>query len=307
MAARSIWKGQLRLSLVSIPVEMYSATKPGARVSFRQIHQPSGRRVRHQKVVEGIGPVDQDEILSGYEYAKDEYILIEPEEIDEIKLETRKTFELVQFVNAGEISPLYFDKPYYLVPSDRLAEDAYRVVRDALRDSNKIGLGQITMRGREYLAAATACGSGLLVETLRYADEIRAADPLFTEIGDDAPDQELLDVATTLIDRKTAPFKADAFKDNYETALRELIEAKQKNRKTPRISDEGRAPASPDNVIDLMSALKASLEKSGGKSGAKSGTKSGTKSGRSRAKARSSGSKTKAKPKSSGGARRKAG
>jgi DNA end-binding protein Ku len=296
MATRSIWKGQLRLSLVSIPVEMYSATKPGARISFRQIHQPSGRRVRHQKVVEGIGPVDQDEILSGYELAKDEYILIEPEEIDEIKLETKRTFELVQFVQAGEISPLYFDKPYYLVPSDRLAEDAYRVVRDALRDSGKVGLGQITMRGREYLAAAKACGSGLLVETLRYADEIRAADPLFTEISDDAPDQELLDVATALIERKTAPFKAEAFKDHYELALRELIEAKQKNRKTPRVSDEGRAAPSPDNVIDLMSALKASLERSGGKADSKGGGKS-----------RATGRKTKARSKSSGGTKRKAG
>jgi DNA end-binding protein Ku len=135
MAARPIWKGQLRLSLVSIPVEMYSATKSGARVSFRQIHEPSGKPVRYQKVVAGVGPVESGDIMKGYEYEKDQYLLLDPEEIDEIKLETRKTLELVQFVDACEIPPLYFDKPYYLVPTDDLAEDAYRVVRDALRST----------------------------------------------------------------------------------------------------------------------------------------------------------------------------
>jgi DNA end-binding protein Ku len=111
MAARPIWKGQLRLSLVSIPVEMYSATKSGARVSFRQIHEPSGKPVRYQKVVAGVGPVESGDIMKGYEYEKDQYLLLDPEEIDEIKLETRKTLELVQFVDACEIPPLYFDKP----------------------------------------------------------------------------------------------------------------------------------------------------------------------------------------------------
>lgn len=269
MAPRALWKGQLRLSLVSIPVEMFSATKTGASISFRQIHEPSGKPVRYQKVVEGVGPVDADEIMKGFEYEKDNYVLIEPDEIDAIKLETKKTLELVQFVGACEIPPLYFDKPYYLVPTDELAEDAYRVVRDALRETEKIGLGQLALRGREYLAAVKPCGDGLLLETLRYAEEIRRADPLFSEISGKAAEKDLLDVATTLIERKTAPFDAAAFKDNYTVALKELIDRKRGSRKAKTVETDDRRPSrSTDNVVDLMSALKQSLETTrGGKSG----------------------------------------
>lgn len=269
MAPRALWKGQLRLSLVSIPVEMFSATKTGASISFRQIHEPSGKPVRYQKVVEGVGPVDADEIMKGFEYEKDNYVLIEPDEIDAIKLETKKTLELVQFVGACEIPPLYFDKPYYLVPTDELAEDAYRVVRDALRETEKIGLGQLALRGREYLAAVKPCGDGLLLETLRYAEEIRRADPLFSQISGEAAEKALLDVATTLIERKTAPFDAAAFKDNYTVALRDLIDRKRGSRKAKRVETDDRRPSrATDNVVDLMSALKQSLETTkAGKSG----------------------------------------
>lgn len=263
MAPRPVWKGQLRLSLVSIAVEMYTATVTGARISFRQIHKPSGKPISYEKIAAGVGPVDKDDIFKGFEVEKDEFILIDPKEVDAIKLETKKTFELVQFVGQCEISPLYFDSPYYLVPADDLAKEAYRVVRDALRASDKIGLGQITMRGKEHLAAVRACGDGLLMATLRYADEVRKADPLFAEINDDTVDVDLLDVAKALIDKKTAPFKAEVFKDNYSIALREMIESKRSNRKTPRVSTEG-SPSEPSgNVIDLMAALKQSLAKSG--------------------------------------------
>lgn len=268
MAARPVWKGQLRLSLVSIGVEMFTATESGARIRFRQIHKPSGKPISYEKVAAGVGPVNKDDIFSGYEIEKDEFILIDPKEIDAIKLETKKTFELVQFVEQKDISPLYYDAPYYLVPSDDLAQDAYRVVRDALRKAGKVGLGQITMRGKERLAAVRPCGDGLLVETLRYADEVREAEPLFADISDDEADPELLDVATALIDKKTAPFKADNFKDNYAIALREMIDAKRTNRKTPRVSTDGGPTASTGNVIDLMAALKQSLAKSGSPKGA---------------------------------------
>lgn len=268
---RALWKGQLRLSLVSIPVELYSATRPGGRVSFRQIHAPSGKRVQHEKVVPGIGPVDRDEIVKGYELEKDQYLLLEPEELEAVKLESRKTFELVQFVGACEIPPLYFDKPYYLVPADELAQDAYRVIRDALRDVGKFGIGQITLRGKEYLAAVKPCGDGLLLETLHYADEIREAEPLFAGIADDEVEEDLLSVATTLIEKKTAPFDATAFKDHYAEGLRALIERKTRSKSTPRVAagepESGRAGASGGNVVDLMDALKRSLEKTGGKRG----------------------------------------
>ena len=269
MAARAIWKGQLRLSLVSIPVELYSATNRAATVSFRQIHAPSGKRVRYEKTVPGIGPVDAGEIVKGYEVGEDEYILLDPEELEAIRLDSKKTLEIVQFVGACEIPPLYFDRPYYLVASDELAEDAYRVVRDALRQSEKVGLGQLTMRGKEYLAAIRPCGDGLLLETLHYADEIRTAEPMFGGISDEPADAELLEVATSLIDRKTRPFDAAAFTDSYAAALTELLDAKRRSKKTPRVRAEGDTRPEGENVVDLMAALKESLKKAGG--GAKRG------------------------------------
>ena len=267
MAPRAIWKGQLRLSLVAIPVELYSAKKTSARVSFRQIHGPSGKRVKYEKTVPGIGPVDPGDIVKGYEVEGDEYILLDPEEVDAIKLESKKTLEIVQFVGACEIPPLYYNRPYYLVASDDLAEDAYRVVRDALRQSQKVGLGQLTMRGKEYLAAIRPCGDGLLLETLHYADELREAEPLFGDIADGTADADLLEVATSLIDRKTRPFDAAAFTDSYAAALAELIEAKQSNKATRRVSSEGDDRPAGENVLDLMAALKESLSKAedGGK------------------------------------------
>lgn len=265
MAPRALWKGQLRLSLVSIPVEIFSATKSGARVSFRQIHKPSGKRVRYQKSVPGIGPVKAHDIVKGYEVEDDEYILLDPDEIDAIKLETKKTFELVQFVDACEISPLYFDKPYYIMASDDLAQDAYRVVRDALRAAGKVGLGQVTMRGKEYLAAVKPCGDGLLMETLHYEDELREADEIFTDIEDEKVDKDLLEVATSLIDRKSAPFDAGAYHDKYAEAMQDLLDAKIKNKKTPRVRTDDDDSGGGDNVVDLMSALKQSLKDADGK------------------------------------------
>ena len=235
MASRAIWKGQLRLSLVAIPIEIHAATKSGRRVSFRQIHGPSGKPVSYEKTVPGIGKVSQDDILKGYALGDNEYLLIEPDEIDAIKLETKKTFELVQFVGTNEISPLYYDQPYYIVPSDELAEDAYRVVRDALRKANRTGLGQLTLHGREHLCAVRPCGDGLLMETLFYADEIRDAEPLFNTIEDEEADPDLLSVATALIEKKTAPFDASVYVDHYDQSLRQLIEDKRKGR-APRVT-----------------------------------------------------------------------
>ena len=269
MASRAIWKGQLRLSLVSIPVEIHAATKSGRRISFRQIHGPSGKPVNYEKVVPGVGKVSTDEILKGYALGDNEYLLIQPEEIDAIKLETKKTFELVQFVGTNEISPLYYDQPYYIVPADELAEDAYRVVRDALRKSEKTGLGQLTLHGREHLCAVRPCGDGLLMETLFYADEIKDAEPLFNTIEDDETDSDLLTVATALIDKKTAPFDASAFHDNFDRALRQLIEDKRKGR-APRVTAGNDKPSS-DNVVDLMQALRESLKASGGAAPEKEG------------------------------------
>ena len=261
-SARPIWKGQIRLSLVSIPVELFSATKTNEKISFRQIHEPTGKPIHYQKVVAGIGPVDTDEILKGFEYEKGRYVLMSEEDIEAVKLETKKTIDLTQFVGACEIEPIYFDKPYFVVPQDELAEDAYRVVRDALRETEMVGLGQLSMRGKEYLAALKPCGKGLLLETLHYADEIRKADTFFSEISGKKAEEDLLAVAKELIKRKAAPFEATAFKNHYTQALRQLIDERVKG-KAPKVeTEEGERPSG-DNVIDLMSALKRSLEGSG--------------------------------------------
>ncbi len=273
-ASRPIWKGQLRLSLVSIAVELYSATKSNARPSFRQIHEPSGKPIHYEKVVEGIGPVDKDEIMKGFEYEKGDYVLLTEDEIDAVKLETRKTLELTQFVGACEIDPLYYDKPYFVVPADELAEDAFVVIRDALRKSQKVGLGQLALRGKEYLVAIKPAGKGLLLETLHYEDELRKADPYFSDIPAKKADDDLLDVATALIEKKTDAFDAKVFKDHYQAALRELIarKLKSKGRKITAKEEPIESKPSKSNVVDLMAALKSSLE--GGKAPGKAPAKS---------------------------------
>lgn len=270
-ASRPIWKGQIRLSLVSIPVELFSAARTGAKPSFRQIHEPTGKPIHYEKVVAGVGPVDKDEIIKGFEYEKGDYVLLTDDEIDAVKLETRKTLELTQFVGACEIDPIYYDKSYFVVPTDELAEDAFRVIRDALRKTQKVGLGQLAMRGKEYLAAIKPSGTGLILETLHYEDEIRKSDPFFSQISSKKAEADLLEVAEALIEKKTAPFEADAFKDHYQAALHELIKRKMKNKGRKITADEDEEPARPSgsNVVDLMSALKESLEGGGGKTAAK--------------------------------------
>ena len=260
MAARPSWRGQIRLALVSIPVELYPATKSGASISFHQVHEPSGKRIRYEKVVPGIGPVDRDEIMKGYEVSKGEYVLLDPEEIDKVKLESRKTLDLVQFVDIGDIDAMYYEKPYYIVPADDLAEEAFVVLREALRKAKKVGVGQLAMRGQEYVVAIKPCGKGLLLETLRYADEVRKASSFFREIGDHKPDEDLLDLAETLIEKKTGDFNASEFHNRYVDALHGLIEEKRKS-KGAKVIQDPEADEAPrgSNVIDLMAALKKSL------------------------------------------------
>ncbi|MGN7159150.1 non-homologous end joining protein Ku [Sphingomonas sp. SAFR-052] len=263
MAARAYWQGQIRLALVSIPVEIYSATKSGASISFRQIHEPSGKPIHYEKSVTGIGPVDPDEIMKGYQIEKGEYVLLDQEEIDAVKLESKKTLELTQFVDAHEIDVIYYEKPYFVVPADDLAEEAFIVLREALKRTKKVGLGQLALRGREYVVSLKPCGRGLVLETLRYADEVNRAQGYFRDIPDAKPDEDLLDLAETLIAKKTAKFDPQEFHDRYVDALKDLVErkVKAKGRKIVDTQEEDRP--SGGNVVDLMAALKKSLEKGG--------------------------------------------
>src|SRR3954452_18009399 len=261
MAARPIWRGQIRLALVSIPIELFPATKSGAQIQFHQVHEPTGKRIKYEKVVPGIGPVDKDEIVKGYEVSKGHYVLLDPEEIESVKLESRKTLDLVEFVDEDGIDAMYFDKPYYVVPADDLAEEAYVVLRDALKAAKKVGVGQLAMRGQEYVVALKPCGRGLLLETLRYWDEIHKSSGFFRDIGDTKPDPDLLDMASMVIERKAGAFDPNEFHNRYVDALHRLIEEKQKA-KGEKIIEDPDADAPPpkgSNVIDLMAALKKSL------------------------------------------------
>jgi DNA end-binding protein Ku len=268
MAARPYWKGQIRLALVSIPVEIYSATRSGATVAFNQIHEPSGKRIKYEKVVPGIGAVDPDDIVKGFQYSKGSYVLLDDDELEAVKLESRKVLELTQFVDASEIDPLYYERPYYVVPADDLAEEAFVVLREALRDTRKVALGQLAMRGREYVVSLKPCGRGILLETLRYADEVVKAQGYFRDIPDAKPDPEMLELAETLIEKKTAKFDPAKFHDRYVDALRELIERKRKSKGAKIEAEEEELPKRGSNVVDLMAALKRSIEKPGARAAA---------------------------------------
>jgi DNA end-binding protein Ku len=297
MAARAYWQGQIRLALVSIPVEIYTATKSGAQVAFHQIHEPSGKRIKYEKTVPGIGEVDPDEIVKGFEYEKGEYVLLDQDEIDAVKLESKKTLELTQFVDMDEIDVLYYERPYFVVPADDLAEEAFIVLREALRRSKKVGIGQLAMRGREYVVSLKPCGRGMVLETLRYAGEVNRAQGYFRDIPDDEPDQDLLDLATTLIDKKSSKFDPAKFHDHYVDALKDLIARKAKQKSRRKIiedkDDEGTG-RSGSNVIDLMAALKKSIEKPSAKPAQKESVTTTKKTAHKKAPARAATAKKRA-------------
>ena len=251
-AARPYWTGYLKLSLVTIAVRLYTATTERERVRFHQIHEPSGERVKQQLIVPGIGPVERDEIVKGYEYQKGQYVTVEPDDLKRLKLETTDTIDITQFVD--EIDPIYYDAPYYLLPDGSVAEEGYRVIREALRETSKIAIGQVVISGQERIVAIRPLGSGLLGNSLHYQDEIRKPEDFFGTIAEDSADEDQLAIMDQIIKRKTRPFEADKFVDHYQAAVRELINEKLKG-KLPEKAPE-RKPA---QVINLMDALKRSL------------------------------------------------
>jgi DNA end-binding protein Ku len=250
--ARPYWTGYLKLSLVTIGVRLYTATSERERVRFHQIHEPSGERVRQQLVVPGIGPVERDDIVKGFEYEKGRYVTVDPEDLKRLRLETTDTIDIVEFVDA--VDPIYFDAPYYLVPDGSIAEEGYRVIREALRESGKIAVGQVVINGQERIIALRPLGDGLLGNSLRYHDEIRDPADFFGSIKEDDVDEDQLAIMEQIIARKTKPFDPSNFVDHYQTAVRELINQKLEG-KLPVKPTEHR----PAQVINLMEALKRSL------------------------------------------------
>ena len=259
--ARAYWKGYLRLSLVTIGVEIYNAVESASEISFRQIHKPSGRRVNYEKVVQGVGKISSSDIVKGYEVDTDTYITLEPEEIGALKLESKKTIDLVQFVDSDDIDHRYFERPYFVAPADQLAGEGYVVIRDALRKTRKVGLAQVTIGGREWLVALAPLGDGLVMEMLRYANELRDPADFFDEVPATKPDKEMVDLAVQLIGKKSAAFAPEKYEDHYQTALKELVQDKLKGRKIIAPHEEPTLRGT--NVVDLMEALKRSVGQQG--------------------------------------------
>src|ERR1700675_161806 len=250
--ARPYWTGYLKLSLVTIGVRLYTATSERERIRFNQIHGPSGERVRQQLVVPGLGPVERDDIVKGFEYEKGRYVTVDPDDLKRLRLETTDTIDIVEFVDAVE--PIYFDAPYYLVPDGSVAEEGYRVIREALRETGKIAVGQVVINGQERIIAIRPLGTGLLGNALRYQDEIRKPEDFFGSIAADSVDEDQLAIMEQIPARKTREFDPSRFVDHYQTALRELIADKLDGKLPAKAPERG-----PAQVINLMDALKRSL------------------------------------------------
>lgn len=265
--ARPYWSGQIQISLVSFGVKLFVATEAASQISFHQIDRNTGERVRHQNVVKedaasersSESPVDRSDIVKGYEYRKGEYVTIEPDEIAKLRIPSKRTIEIEQFVDVSEIDPGFFEKPYFVVPENETQGHAFAVIRKALLESGKAGLGEVAFAGREHLIALMPPSDekelGLMAYSLRYGAELRDAAQYFSDIKDEKVDSDQLSLAKELIQRKTAKFDPSKFKDDYEAALKKLVEAKVKHEPLP-VDEE--APKR-SNVINLMDALRRSV------------------------------------------------
>jgi DNA end-binding protein Ku len=256
MAPRPNWKGYLKLSLVSCPVALYPATTTSERVSFRTLNRDTGNRVRRQFVDEQTGePVETENQAKGYEVGKGEYIVLEDDEIKSVQIESNHTIDIERFVPRAEIDELYLDTPYYLAPTDRVGEEAFAVIRDAMRTEKMVGLARVVLFRRERLMMLEPRDKGIVATSLHYANEVHAANSYFEEIPDLALPKEMLELAKHIIEKMTGEFQPDQFEDRYEKALIELIRSKQKG-----------MPVKPQpthrqtNVVNLMDALRRSVE-----------------------------------------------
>ncbi len=271
MAARPTWQGHLKLSLVTCPVALYTATSSASHVSFHLINPETNNRIRMVATDPDTGPVERSDLVKGYEVSKDEYVLFDDADFDKVKLESTRTIDINQFVDEDDIDRLYWDDPFYVVPEKGVGAEAFAVIRDAMKAAGKIAIGCLVLRGRERQIALEVRGKGLVAYSLRPHDEVRDADDFFDDIPAVKADRDMVEIATRIIGQKEADFDPSGFKDRYDEALKEMIKAKQKG-------GQGlvEAPEPDDtNVIDLMEALRASLKGSAaGKAPAK---KAGTK------------------------------
>jgi DNA end-binding protein Ku len=267
--ARPSWSGQIQISLVSFGVKLFVATEAKSEIRFHQIIRATGERVRHQKVAASVvednpgetaAALDKNDIVKGYEYRKGEYVMIEPKELEELRVPSKHSIEVSQFVDIDELEPEYMEKPYFIVPEDDVQAEAFAVVRAALKKTKKAALGKIAFGGREHVFAVTADEDdklgGMMGYTMRYQEELRDPAEYFKDIKKVAVNEDSLQLAMELIKRKAAKFDPSKFKDQYEAAVRELVEAKVQHAPIPK--DEVEAPRR-GQVINLMDALRKSV------------------------------------------------
>lgn len=260
MAARPTWQGHLRLSLVTCPVALYTATQTSGEVHFNLLHKDTHNRIRMIPTDPEKGPVERKDLVKGYEYEKDSYIVVTQDEIDAVRLESTRTIDIERFVDAADIDRLYWDNPYYLVPDGKLALDAFSVIRDAMGKTKKVALARLVMHQRERLLGIEPRGKGLIAWSLRAHDEVRDAGDYFDDIPAHKGDKEMVAIAEKIIEQKEGPFDPSKFNDRYEDALRDLIAEKKKGKGRTVKAEE----PEDTNVVDLMAALKKSLEAKGG-------------------------------------------
>lgn len=259
MDGRPTWQGHLRLSLVSCPVALYTATSRAGDVHFNMLHEATGNRIRMIPTDPETGPVDRADIVKGYEIEKDRYVVVTQDEIDNVKLESTHTIDIDRFVDDSDIDRLYWNDPYYLLPQGKVAMEAYGVIREAMKRAGKIALGRIVLSQRERLIAIEPRDAGMVAWSLRAYDEVKQPDTAFENIPKMKADAKMIEIAAKIIEQQEGPFDPTTFKDHYEGALRALIKSKQKGGKRVVTSE----PTEEAEVIDLMEALRRSLGKSG--------------------------------------------
>lgn len=254
MAYRPTWQGHLKLSLVTCPVALYTATNSGGDVHFNLINPETNNRIKMITTDPDTGPIERSKLVKGYEVSKGEYVLLTDEEIKSVKLESTKTIEIERFVPADDIDRIYWDNPYYLAPDGKLAQEAFAVIRTAMEKSGQIAIGRVVMSTRERILALEPRGKGILAYTIRTDAEVRKPEEIFDSISDTKADPQMIAIAEKIIEQQEGPFDPSQFVDRYEEALKALIEEKQKGHKPAKVAEP-----EDTNVVDLMAALRASL------------------------------------------------
>jgi DNA end-binding protein Ku len=255
MAPRANWKGFLRLSLVTCPVALYPATSDSEKISFNQLNRQTGHRIKYSKVDVDTGEeVANEDIVKGYKVDTDTFIEVTKDELENVALESTRTIEIDEFVDRSEIDPRYLIRPYYLRPDGKVGHDAFSVIRETIREMNKVAIGRVVLTSREHIIALEPLDKGLMGTLLRYPYEVRSEDEYFDEIQDVKVTKDMLDLAKHIVNQKTGRFEPDKFKDQYETALVDLINQKRAGKPiTPKERPRG------ENVVDLMDALRKSV------------------------------------------------